>query len=307
MMSINDEIVLQLRALGRVLINEPMKYHTTFKTGGTADLFIYPGNVLSLAGVVRLCVKHSIPLTVIGGGSNLLVGDKGIRGITVCMCENQEQKGRLNMEPGGGLYADSIVKKDEFIEFCLKQELEGMEFMAGIPGCIGGGIIMNAGTNMGNFSGILEYVDYIDGEGELKKQKISGEMAHYRRMDLPPDTIVTGGYFRLKSSNDITPVRERIRRILEERSAKHPLNFPSAGSVFKNPEGYSSWKLIDDAGLKGHRIGGAMVSKLHTNFIINFENAKSLDILNLIEYIKNRVHTEFGVSLSAEIRQLGEF
>ena len=302
----SDALLHHFSALGAVKVGEPMRTHTTFRTGGPADVLLCPRDAAATAEAVRIAVDNSIPLTVIGGGSNLLVGDRGIRGLTIrCAYDGPAGEG-LRLETDGAVYADAFVKKSEFIQFCIDRGLEGMEFMAGIPGCLGGGIVMNAGTTLGNFSDIVRRVVYVDTAGTIREMPVTKDMAGYRRLEIGGNPIITGAYFALKESADTGAVRGRIRGILQERSAKHPLDYPSAGSVFKNPDGHSSWKLINDAGLRGCRIGGAMVSELHTNFIINFDNATSKDILNCIEHVRERVLARFGLVLEPEIRVIGE-
>lgn len=302
-----SEIAGKLEPLGEVRLHAPMKDYTTFRTGGPADLLVYPRDPGALKEIVLLARGKNIPLTVIGGGSNLLVGDRGIRGIVVRLSEDGVREGVMRIEDGNTVYADGIKKKKDFTRFCVDNGLSGVEFMAGIPGCVGGGIVMNAGTTMGNFADILDRVLFVDADGRLGIKKVTGAMAGYRRMDIGEGAIVWGGYFRLPRAEDPDAVRARIEEIMEERGRKHPLSYPSAGSVFKNPEGRSSWKLIDDAGLKGKRIGGAMVSELHTNFIVNVDNATSRDILELIDLVRERVGCLFHADLEPEIKMLGEF
>ncbi|MDY6969016.1 MAG: UDP-N-acetylmuramate dehydrogenase [Spirochaetota bacterium] len=305
--SIDREIVERLERLGSVRIDEPMRNHTSFRTGGTADIFIYPNNHDSMRGIALLAREKLIPLTVIGGGSNLLVSDKGIRGIVARLSEDGVINGRIEIQRDGLVYADSVKKKEDFINFCIDHNFEGMEFMAGIPGCIGGGIIMNAGTILGNFADILKNVAYIDNAGEMRIEEVSKETAGYRTLGFEDAVIILGGFFKLSAAENIDDVKERIRDIIDDRKEKHPLDYPSAGSVFKNPPGYCSWELVDDAGLKGMRVGGAVVSHLHTNFIINTDNASSSDILNLIDIIKEKVYLKYNIKLETEIKMIGEF
>ena len=179
--------------------------------------------------------------------------------------------------------------------------------MAGIPGCIGGGIMMNAGTFMGSFADILVDADIVDPEGNSRTVKINRSMSSYRKMNIDGGAVVTGARFRLERTDDAGRVRARVAEILSDRKAKHPLEYPSAGSVFKNPEGHSSWKLIDEAGLKGARVGGAAVSTLHTNFIINLDNATSRDVRALIDLVRETVQVKFGIELETEVKMIGSF
>ncbi len=296
-----------LKKLGIVKINEPLKKYTSFKTGGPADIMIWPENRKSLIEIIDISKEQSMPLTVLGGCTNLLVGDRGIRGMALMLNSASKIKGEVNIEGNGLIYADSIIRKDEFIRFCVNAGYEGMEFMAGIPGCIGGGIIMNAGTVDGYFADILESIICMNPDGLVVENTKFKETAGYRAMGLPEDSIVLGGFFKLNKTLNSEKVEIRINDILKERKQKHPLDYPSAGSVFKNPPGHSSWKLINDSGLKGEKIGGACVSELHTNFVINIGNASSQDILNLIDHIKEKVYSIYKITLETEIKIIGDF
>ena len=300
-------IIRDLKILGDVKPGEPMAAHTTFRVGGPAELLFTPRNPECLGQARALARDAGLPFTVIGGGSNLLVGDRGIRGIVVRICDENFAGGVRLEDDEGLLYSDARVGKKDFLEFALVYGLEGMEFLAGLPGCVGGGIAMNAGTDRGWFSDILTRVRCIDGSGAVVEQEITAEMARYRNLVVEEGAIFLGGYFRLRHAADPDESRRRVEEILRDREFKHPLEYPSAGSVFKNPEGHASWKLVNDAGLRGFRIGGAMVSEKHTNFIINAGGATAADIVRLIRHIQETVQTRFGVTLETEVRMLGEF
>jgi UDP-N-acetylmuramate dehydrogenase len=286
--------------------NADMRNYTTFKTGGPADLLAYPNSPEDTAAIIRYAKERSIPCTVIGGGSNLVIGDKGLRGIVIRMAEDTIRKGLIEERGEGLVYVDSIVLKRDLIDFAVMKGYSGSEFMAGIPGCIGGGIHMNAGTFMGTFIDILDRVVYIDTNGEIRELKLTRDMAHYRSIDIINTAVIWGGYFSFREKRPVATLRAAIDEIIADRKVKHPQD-PSAGSVFKNPEGHASWKLIDDAGLKGYRIGGAMVSTLHTNFIINAGGATSRDIRDCINHVKDTVREKFGIDLHTEVRLVGEF
>jgi UDP-N-acetylmuramate dehydrogenase len=303
----NNKLKNTLKSLGILKINEPLKKYTSFKTGGPADFLIWPKDRTSLKEIAMLAREESLPVTILGGCTNLLVGDKGIRGIVIMQNSESKIKNRVAIEENGFVYSDAGIRKKEFLSFCVDAGFSGMEFMAGIPGCVGGGIVMNAGTVDGNFAGILDSIVCMSKEGEVAAQTIARGAAGYRTMGITDGHVVLGGFFKLDETADKENVKAKINRLLHERRQKHPLDYPSAGSVFKNPPGHSSWKLIDDAGLKGKRIGGACVSDLHTNFIINVRKAKSLDILNLVNYIKETVYSRFDILLETEIKILGEF
>ncbi|MBN2158710.1 MAG: UDP-N-acetylmuramate dehydrogenase [Spirochaetes bacterium] len=306
-MNIPQPIMEALAKWGMVKENESMKNYTTYRTGGPADALVFPRTNDSVANIVKIAADAGVPLTVIGGGSNLLVGDGGIEGIVMRICEDDARRGAVVVLDRDTVYADAIATKESFLDFAVGEGFSGMEFMAGIPGCIGGGIMMNAGTTIGSFADILKEVDIVDAAGNARLLQVDRSMASYRKMDIGEGAIVVGARFILGRSAHPGEVKTRINDILADRGMKHPLDYPSAGSVFKNPEGHSSWKLIDEAGLKGRSVGGARVSELHTNFIINAGDATSRDIRDLISLVQETVLGRFGVELEAEIKMLGAF
>lgn len=302
---LDGEALRELQTRGKLRLNAPMKEYTTFRTGGPVDMLITPRRTDDVSAIVQIARHHSLPLTVIGGGSNLLVSDKGIRGMVIRMsCSGAS--GEIAVGEDGSIIASSSLHKEDFIAFALDHGFGGMEFMAGIPGCLGGGIIMNAGTDEGTFASILTAIRYLNRDGAIVEQPITSAMGTYRSLRIEEGAIILSAIYRLPAADRRAPVRKRIAAIIEERRYKHPLEYPTAGSVFKNPEGFFSWKLIDDAGLKGYRIGGAAISELHTNFIINLGNATSHDISTLIAHAIERVHDRFGIQLEPEIRLIGE-
>jgi UDP-N-acetylmuramate dehydrogenase len=306
-MKLSATIVESLSRHGAVSEKAPLCRYTTYRTGGSADLLIEPRCRDDVSGIVGIAREGGVPLTVIGGASNLLVGDGGIEGIVLRLCEGDGRPAEISILADGAVYAEATASKDRFIAFAVEAGLRGIEFMAGIPGCVGGGVMMNAGTTDGSFADILSGADIVTTEGEPRSLDLDRSMFSYRHVDIGEGSIVTGARFRLDAAEDPGRVRDRIEEILAERRAKHPLEYPSAGSVFKNPQGHSSWKLINDAGLKGKSIGGASVSDLHTNFIINRGGATSRDILDLIHCIQETVLTRFGMTLETEIKMLGVF
>ena len=300
---ISEKIAKELSIYGKIEFNFSLSHNTTFKTGGNADLFIEPFSEDSLTSILPLLKQDGIPFHIIGGGSNLLISDKGLRGATITI-SGLENSFKISE---GNIYAGAALSKEVFISKAISAGFGGVEFMAGIPGTIGGGIFMNAGTNMGSFVDILKKIKCVDYNGSLIDVDAETDISGYRKMNLPENTVITGGIFSLPEIEDIDKARKCVDDIITDRWKKHPMEFPSAGSVFKNPEGFSSWKLIDDSGLKGIRIGGAMVSEKHTNFIINTGNATSSDIYNLITHVQESVYNKSGVRLETEIKILGEF
>lgn len=301
-----DLIAKEIAQYAYIIKEADMREYTTFKTGGIADMLVYPSGVEDISAIIKYAKKNGVPLTVIGGGSNLLVSDKGIRGIVIRMAEDNVKKGIITIKGEGNIYADSIVRKRDFIEFSANNGYTGSEFIAGIPGCIGGGVHMNAGTFMGTFVDILDRVQYVNSNGDICEKSVTSDMAKYRELDLGDALVICGANFLMKGKKPSDEIIKDITAIIEDRKTKHPQQ-PSAGSVFKNPDGHFSWKLVDDAGLKGKKIGGAMVSTLHTNFIINNGGATSRDVKELIELVRSTVREKFGVVLNPEVKSVGEF
>jgi len=300
---IKNSILKELSSYGNLKAGVPMSSVTTFKTGGPADYLLEPVDEAAAASAVTLLKTENIEFHVIGGGSNLLVSDYGLRGVVIRLSDEN-----AGIEYGDGfIYAAASVSKDKFISGAIDKGFGGVEFMAGIPGAIGGGIFMNAGTYMGCFSDILRRIRIADYEGKISEVEVSCESSGYRHMSIPENSIILGGLFTLPEAENPDEVRKAVDDIIADRWKKHPMEFPSAGSVFKNPEGHSSWKLVNDSGLKGFSIGGAMVSVKHTNFIINTGEACSSDIFNLVKHIQEIVYNRFAVNLETEIRIMGEF
>lgn len=281
---------------------EPMSKHTTFRVGGPADVLVTP-DCAALARVIRLCQSKKEPYYIIGNGSNLLVGDGGIRGVVI------ETKGVLNeiTVEGERIVAGAGALLSRTASRAAAHGLSGMEFAAGIPGTVGGAVVMNAGAYGGEIKDILESITVVDATGN-EKQLASGELElGYRKSCIPKrDYIVTEAVFKL-TSGDETQIRAKMRELAAKRSEKQPLEYPSAGSTFKRPEGYFAGKLIQDAGLRGFSVGGAQVSEKHCGFVINRENATAADVAELMRQVSARVEEEFGVKLEPEVKRLGEF
>lgn len=287
---------------GEVRIDEPMKSHTTFKVGGNADIFIVPENKQEIVSVINCCNQHNIPLLIIGNGSNLIVRDKGIRGI-VMQIYNKFSKIEV--------YEDIIIAQagillSKLSSIALEKRLSGLEFASGIPGTLGGAIVMNAGAYGGEMKDIVEETTYIDNIGDIGIVKADDHHFGYRSSCFQnKGCIVLESKLKLKYGI-YSEIKAVIDDLNKRRREKQPLNYPSAGSVFKRPEGYYAGKLIEDCGLKGYSIGGAQVSGLHAGFIINNKNATSKDVTDLILYIQNKVREKFGVELETEVKIVGE-
>lgn len=283
-------------------LREPMDRHTTFRVGGPADLFLTPKTAESLAGSLALLRQEGIPYLVIGNGSNLLVRDKGIRGAVIQIYRNMAQ---ITVE-GEEIYAEGGALLSSIAARAAEASLTGMEFAAGIPGTIGGSAVMNAGAYGGEMKDILVSVDVLTQDLERKTIPAAELELGYRHSCIPQKGyIVLGARLRLQKG-DQTAIRARMTELAQQRREKQPLQYPSAGSTFKRPEGYFAGKLVQDAGLKGKTIGGAQVSEKHSGFLINRGNAAAQDILDLIAFCQAEVERQFGVKLETEVRIVGE-
>jgi len=292
----------------RVRFREPLAPYLAYRVGGPADILVFPQNEEELLWLSTTAKQLCLTLTVIGVGTNLLVRDEGIRGITISLArafqdislvERPAQQDEVWIKVGGG------VEKPRLLEWTISQGLKGLEFSAGVPGTIGGGIYMNAGTKYGCYGDILKELRLFDFEGGPRQLARHEVHFGYREQNAVGNALVTSAVFEL-SPGDSAAQRAEVDRIIAERAAKQPLDFPSCGSTFKNPEGHSAGRLIEKAGLKGLTVGGAQISDKHANFILNKENASAQDILKLIEIIREKVRETFAVSLETEVIILGE-
>lgn len=285
-----------------VLRDEPMSRHTTFRTGGPAEYLVVP-DMDTLPSVIAFCREKALPFTVIGNGSNLLVGDGGIDGVVIeigkAMAEIQIEGTKITAQAGALLSAVSAK--------AASNSLTGLEFASGIPGSVGGAVIMNAGAYGGEIKDTLVSATVLTREGEIVKLAAEELDLSYRHSNLPElERIVLEAEFVLQEG-DAAQIEATLADLKAQRTSKQPLEYPSAGSTFKRPEGNFAGKLIQDAGLRGYTIGGAQVSEKHCGFVINRGGATSADVLELIRYIQKTVSEEFGVDLETEVRLVGEF
>ncbi len=285
-----------------ILLNEPMFNHTSFKTGGNADLLITPKDTKELIGVIRILRQHDISYIILGNGSNILVSDKGIRGAVIQIGKKMAQiviKGNQIMAQAGAMLSSIAVA-------AMEHELTGMEFASGIPGTLGGAVCMNAGAYGGEMKDILVEVEVLTSDLEVLTLTLKELDLSYRHSIIPEKSyLVLSSIITLQKGNKET-IQEKMSLLAQERREKQPLNYSSAGSTFKRPEGYFAGKLISDAGLKGYSIGGAEVSQKHAGFIVNKGNATTNDILALIHYCQKTVKEKFGVTLETEVKIIGE-
>lgn len=294
---------IEILGTENVLINEPMSRHTTFRIGGNADYFLTPENEEQLKKLLIYIKTEKIPYFILGNGSNLLVGDKGIRGAVICLYKKMD---KVEAE-GEFLTAQCGALLSKTASVAMKAQLTGFEFASGIPGTVGGAVYMNAGAYGFELKDIIDKVRYIDSDGEIKELSGTDERFGYRKSPFTDsECVVIGCRFKLKKGS-LEDIKEMTRDFTTRRVTKQPLDKPSAGSVFKRPEGYFAGALIEEANLKGHTIGGAQVSEKHAGFIINTGTATARDVLDLIEYIKETVLKCSGVELEPEIKTVGEF
>lgn len=296
-----DEITTALPEL-QVLKDEPMSRHTTFRIGGPADYFVCPDRE-QIAEVLAVAKKCGMAITVIGNGSNLLVGDKGIRGLVVEIgsAMNQITVDKEHITAGAGALLSQVAAK------AAAAELGGMEFAAGIPGSVGGAVTMNAGAYGGEMKDILRTVTVLTPEGELKTLDVSEMDLSYRHSCVPEQQyIVLEAEIELGYKPE-EEIRAQMEKLRNKRIEKQPLEYPSAGSTFKRPEGYFAGKLIMDAGLRGYRVGDAQVSEKHCGFVINRKNASAQEVRQLMQDVQDKVKAQFGVMLEPEVKMLGEF
>ncbi|QNM05064.1 UDP-N-acetylmuramate dehydrogenase [Qiania dongpingensis] len=287
----------------QVCCDEPMKKHTTFQIGGPADYFVTPGGRDGLGKTIRLCREMEKPYFILGNGSNLLVSDRGYRGVIIHMGKAFGQVEAI----AGGLRAGSGAMLAKVALKALEEELTGLEFASGIPGTLGGAMVMNAGAYGGEMAQVVRCARVLTEDGEEKELSLAElEMGYRRSCILPRRYIVTEVEVDL-TSGDKTQIRARMDELSARRKEKQPLEFPSAGSTFKRPEGYFAGKLIMDAGLRGYAVGGACVSEKHCGFVINKGGATAENVLDLCRDIQKRVQEKFGVLLEMEIRTLGDF
>lgn len=282
--------------------NELMKNHTSFKIGGPADEFCEVRSADDVIELINYAKEKGIPYTVIGNGSNLLVSDKGIRGLVIKLSGGFD-KVEVN---GNTVKSEAGILLSKLASIAKRNSLKGLEFASGIPGSLGGAVYMNAGAYGGEMKDVVKSVTYLD-NGEIKTADRNMLDFGYRKsMFSGKDMIILSVELELEKGS-IDEITAKMEDFKERRTSKQPLSMPSAGSTFKRPEGYFAGKLIEDAGLKGFAIGGAMVSEKHSGFVINTGDAKAQDVVDLIEHIKKTVFEKFGVKLEPEVKTLGEF
>lgn len=286
-----------------VLCGEPMKKHTTFRVGGPARYYVTPTSVQQIVQILELCKEEGIPYFVLGNGSNLLVSDSGYDGVVIQIYRNmnQIQVEEDTITAQAGALLSQVAKK------ALEYGLGGLEFASGIPGTLGGAVVMNAGAYGGEMKDVLLWVKVLTVQGEVKKIPVEELKLGYRT-----SVVREEGYLVLEACLKLVPgerktIQKRMDELKVQRVEKQPLEYASAGSTFKRPQGYFAGKLIQDAGLRGYQVGAAQVSEKHCGFVINRGNARAKDIVQLIRDVQDRVWKQFQVRLETEVLFLGDF
>lgn len=286
---------------GQLSRYEPMSRHTTWRVGGPADRFYVPADIDDLAAFLA-SLPAAEPVHWVGLGSNLLVRDGGVRGAVIM---TSGTLGELSVTGEGLVRAEAGVPCAKLARFCVKHNLAGAEFLAGVPGTVGGALAMNAGAHGGETWQFVVSVETLDRQGRRHQRAPADYQVSYRRVQGPPGEWFVAGHFCFPADGK-QESRGLIKRLLARRGATQPTQLPNAGSVFKNPPGDHAARLIEAAGLKGHGIGGARVSELHANFIVNSGGARAADIERLIAHVQQEVETKYGVRLETEVRVIGE-
>lgn len=288
---------------GQVMTQEPMSSHTTFRIGGPAEFFVCPQTVEELGKTLKICRKYQIPYFILGNGSNLLVSDRGYQGVIIQLFRNMN---RVTVE-GERIQAQAGALLSTIAKQALSCSLAGFEFAGGIPGTLGGAVVMNAGAYGGELKDVLEEVRVMTPEGEILTipfEKL--EMGYRTSIVKKKNYIVLEATIKLHKGEE-AQIRQQMRELTERRTTKQPLELPSAGSTFKRPEGYFAGKLIMDSGLRGYRVGGAQVSEKHCGFVVNVEHATAEEVRQLMRDVTDRVYERFQVTLEPEVKFLGDF
>ena len=304
----NKEILNKLKKIvskEKIKQNEPMKEHTSFKIGGPAEFFIKVNSVEELKEILQFCKIYEIPLTIIGNGSNLLVSDEGIKGIVIktelkhLQIKNIDEE-KIEITVDDGVQLGFLAQK------LLKEEIAGFEELSGIPGTIGGAVVMNAGAHGKEMKDIVTEVTAMDYNGEIYNFTNEEAKFSYRHSRFSGGKYIILQAKMVLQKGNKQEIKAKMDEYAKYRKEKQPIEYPSAGSTFKRGTDFITAKLIDDAGLKGYSIGGAKISEKHAGFVINTGNATAQDVLNLVEYVKDTIYKKFGKKIELEIKFLGE-
>lgn len=294
--------ILEDKNFGKILYNEEMKNHTTFKIGGPVDAMIIPSREEEIIDAVKFLRDNNIDFMIMGNGSNILVKDGGIRGVVVKISEgfNSIEIEDKKVYCQAGALLSTISKR------ALEKNLKNFEFASGIPGTIGGAMVMNAGAYGGEMKDVVLKLKAIDKKGNIREYSNEELNFRYRNSRVWDEGLIVLSVELELENGNYDEIKLKLDDLTHRRTSKQPLEYPSGGSTFKRPEGYYAGKLIDDAGLRGIRYRGAMVSEKHCGFIINIDNASCKDVLDLIDVVKKTVYDKYGVELEREIKLIGE-
>jgi UDP-N-acetylmuramate dehydrogenase len=304
----NQNVAKELAALtrGKVLQQVPLSRHTSLRVGGCADLMMYPVHHQEVLAIIRFCAGRAIPRFIMGAGTNLLVRDGGIRGVVIKLTRSF-----ITIAPVGTdgdqpmIQAEAGASLRRLLAVCLEQELAGLEFLSGIPGSLGGAWAMNAGAQGTEMGDVTEAITLLTPRGELEEKKSPGLPFAYRSLGLAPGTVILKGLLRVRRGTR-SAIAQAVETINRRRWQRQPLELPSAGCVFKNPPGDAAGRLIEQAGLKGRREGGAQISDKHANFIVNRGGATARDILTLMDVMQKSVLEATGIRLEPELQVVGD-
>ncbi len=299
-------LIAALSEEGELRFDEPMGRHTTLRIGGPADAWIAPSSIAAVQRVRRVCAQAGLPCRALGAGSNLLVRDGGVRGVLLA----SERLRRLEFaapqaDGATAVYVESGVATGKLLSQATRLSLGGVEFLGGVPGSIGGGLVMNAGTYLGEFKDVTLQVDSVDENGDLQQRPAAACGFVYRGSALPPAEFIVAGHLRLPP-RPRPEIEQVVRSLRDRRREREPHGFPNAGSIFKNPPGDFAGRLIEACGLKGTRIGDAEVAVAHANWILNVDKARAGDVLRLIELVRHTVAAKFQVELELEVKVMGD-
>lgn len=290
---------------GEVLIDAQACRYTSLAVGGRIDALVFPADKADLAAAVRFLKSRSVPFLPLGNGTNVIVTDRGYRGALLGLAALRRLAIAKRGETEVVLEAQAGAPLAEVVSLCIREGLTGMEFCAGIPGSVGGAVRMNAGAYGGQIQDVLKEAEVMEASGHVTVLARDELSFSYRNLDLPAETIIIGATFSLKP-REPAAVADRVREIIALRRERHPLDLPNAGSIFKNLPGIPAGRLIDEANLKGVRIGNAKVSERHANFIVNLGGATASDVLALARLVRQRVLETTGKDLEMEVRIIGE-
>lgn len=283
--------------------DEVLSGYTTFKIGGKADYLVEPQNASQIAELIKLCKKYDMPFVILGNGSNMLVSDQGYQGLVIHILNGMNrivvEDNMITAQAGAQLIRVTHEAKDH--------DLTGLEFASGIPGTVGGAVYMNAGAYGGEMKQVIASVKVLDMDGNIYTIKGEDMQFSYRHSIVEEKQLVVLEAVFVLQKGEKAVIEEEMKRLAEMRRLKQPLEYPSAGSTFKRPEGYFAGKLIMDAGLRGASVGGAQIAEKHCGFVINTGNATAYDVMQLITFVQEEVHRQFGVWLETEVKTLGEF